>query len=93
MSSVEEAMLVLKLGMKHRKVAATRLNYHSSRSHSIYTIKLVRLANVDKPSSAIINRCARINGLNTLCYSLLGFLLWILLVLSGRLRQGPVESE
>ena len=91
---MEEAMLVLKLGIKHRKVAATRLNYHSSRSHSIYTVKLVRLANVDKPSSAIINRFGRNNGMDTLlCCSLLGFLLWILLVLSGQLRQGPVESE
>ena len=55
--SVEEAMLVLRLGIKHRHVAATRLNYQSSRSHSIYTIKLVRLVpNKQKPSNAIINR-------------------------------------
>ncbi len=55
-SSVEEAMLILRLGLKHRHVASTRLNYQSSRSHSIYTIKLVRLANVGKPSRALINR-------------------------------------
>ena len=57
-SSVDEAILVLRLGLKHRHVASTKLNYQSSRSHSIYTIKLVRLANVGKPSKALINRLA-----------------------------------
>lgn len=55
-SNVEEAMLILRLGLKHRHVASTRLNYQSSRSHSIYTIKLVRLAKVDTPHNALINR-------------------------------------
>ena len=56
-NSAEEAMLMLRLGLKHRHVAATRLNYQSSRSHSIYTVKLVKVvANKDKPSNAIINR-------------------------------------
>lgn len=55
-NSTEEAMLVLRLGIKHRHVASTKLNYQSSRSHSIYTIKLVRLANLDKPTNALINR-------------------------------------
>ncbi len=52
-ASVDEAMLILKLGIRHRRVASTRLNYQSSRSHSIYTIKLVRLVNLDKPSGFI----------------------------------------
>lgn len=57
--NVEEAMLLLRLGLQHRHVAQTKLNYSSSRSHSIYTIKLIRLVNVDKPSRALINRCGQ----------------------------------
>ncbi len=56
MTDVDEAMLTLRLGLKHRHVASTRLNQQSSRSHSIYTIKLVRLANVKNPVNAIVNR-------------------------------------
>lgn len=55
-TSAEEAMLILRLGIRHRHVASTRLNYQSSRSHSIYTIKLVKLARAGKPFSALINR-------------------------------------
>ena len=55
-SNVEEAMLLLRLGLQHRHVAHTKLNYNSSRSHSIYTIKLIRLVNVDKPTRALVNR-------------------------------------
>ena len=63
MNNVEEAMLILRLGLRHRHVASTRLNYQSSRSHSIYTIKLVRLAaNCNKPSKALINRSATDSG-------------------------------
>lgn len=53
--SVEEALLLLKLGLKHRHVAGTKLNYQSSRSHSIYTIKCIRTV-IDKPSHAMVNR-------------------------------------
>lgn len=58
-NNIDEAMLMLRLGLKHRHVASTRLNYQSSRSHSIYTIKLVKLANLPdqkKPFNALINR-------------------------------------
>lgn len=55
-SNVEEAMLLLRLGLRHRHVAHTKLNYNSSRSHSIYTIKLIKLVNVDKPTRALVNR-------------------------------------
>ena len=57
-STVDEAMLLLRLGLQHRHVAHTKLNYNSSRSHSIYTIKLIRLVNMDKPSRALVNRYA-----------------------------------
>ena len=55
-NTVEEAMLLLKYGLRHRSQAATRLNYNSSRSHSVYTVKLVKVANPNKPSNALVNR-------------------------------------
>lgn len=54
--NVEEAMLLLRLGLQHRHVAATRLNYQSSRSHSIYTIKLIKVVDMERPQHAIVNR-------------------------------------
>ena len=54
--TVDEAMLLLRLGLQHRHVAHTKLNYNSSRSHSVYTIKLIRLVNVDQPTRALVNR-------------------------------------
>ena len=54
--NVEEAMLLLRLGLQHRHVAATRLNYQSSRSHSIYTIKLIKVVDMEHPQHAIVNR-------------------------------------
>ena len=56
-NNVEEAMLLLRLGQRHRHVAHTRLNYQSSRSHSIYTIKLIRVVKTNKPRPEI----ARVN--------------------------------
>jgi kinesin family protein 20 len=41
-SSVEEAHHFLERGQRNRKMAATQMNQSSSRSHSIFTIKLVR---------------------------------------------------
>ena len=55
--SAEEAMLFLSLGLRHRHVAATRLNYESSRGHAVLSIKLVRLAScVEQPTKALISR-------------------------------------
>ena len=55
-STVEEAMLLLRYGLRHRSQAATRLNYSSSRSHAVYTVKLVKVVNPDKPANALVNR-------------------------------------
>ena len=57
MSSTEEAMLLLKLGLRHRHVASTCLNYQSSRSHTIFTIKLIKMdKNSERPTKALVNR-------------------------------------
>ena len=61
--SVEEALLLLRMGVRHRHVAATNLNYQSSRSHTIFTVKMIKvLAGSDKPHSALVNRSALTNG-------------------------------
>ena len=55
--SSEEALQLLRVGMQHRHVAATRLNYHSSRSHAIFTIKILRVVSSGRrPKVARVNR-------------------------------------
>lgn len=49
-------MLLLKLGSQQRHVASTRLNYQSSRSHTIFTIKLIKMVNTERPHTALVNR-------------------------------------
>jgi hypothetical protein len=39
------------IGRENLQFAATRLNHHSSRSHCIFTIKVIRV--VDKVTSAV----------------------------------------
>ncbi|KAF0990172.1 hypothetical protein HZS_5114 [Henneguya salminicola] len=41
-----EALKLLQIGLSNRRMAATRLNINSSRSHVIYTINLVRCTNL-----------------------------------------------
>ena len=56
-NSTEEALQLLRVGLSHRHVAGTHLNYHSSRSHSIFTIKLVRVVKgTRRPKVARVNR-------------------------------------
>ncbi|KAM9166046.1 kinesin-like protein KIF20A [Pangshura tecta] len=47
--STEEACKMLKIGNKNRSLACTRMNQHSSRSHSIFSIRLLRLSDEDEP--------------------------------------------
>ena len=55
--SAKEALQLLRIGMSRRHSAATRLNYSSSRSHSIYTIKLVRIVKGNRRRKAAgVNR-------------------------------------
>ena len=42
--SAADAYHVMGVGRKNLHVAATKLNEHSSRSHSIFTIKLVKIS-------------------------------------------------
>ena len=56
--SSEEALQLLRVGLQHRHVAATRLNYHSSRSHAIFTIKILRVKSGRRPKLTRVNRLA-----------------------------------
>ncbi|XP_030405314.1 kinesin-like protein KIF20A [Gopherus evgoodei] len=47
--STEEACKILKIGNKNRSLACTRMNQHSSRSHSIFSIRLLRLSEEAEP--------------------------------------------
>ncbi|KAM5236672.1 kinesin-like protein KIF20B [Ctenodactylus gundi] len=48
-SDSKEAYRLLKLGMKHRSVAFTKLNSASSRSHSIFTIRILQIDDSEIP--------------------------------------------
>ncbi|NXN81680.1 KI20A protein, partial [Bombycilla garrulus] len=47
--STEEACRLLKIGNKNRSFACTRMNEQSSRSHSIYSIRLLKLTDEHQP--------------------------------------------
>ncbi|NWQ76977.1 KI20A protein, partial [Columbina picui] len=47
--STEEACKILKIGNKNRSFACTRMNEQSSRSHSIFSIRLLRLTDEPQP--------------------------------------------
>lgn len=53
--SADEALQLLDIGRQNLHFAATRLNHNSSRSHCIFTIKLVRLADADCPQFARVS--------------------------------------
>ncbi|KAM6135471.1 kinesin-like protein KIF20A [Pterocles gutturalis] len=47
--STEEAWKILKIGNKNRSFACTRMNEQSSRSHSIFSIRLLKLTDEHQP--------------------------------------------
>ncbi|XP_010189905.1 PREDICTED: kinesin-like protein KIF20A, partial [Mesitornis unicolor] len=47
--STEEACKILKIGNKNRSFACTRMNEQSSRSHSIFSIRLLKLSDEHQP--------------------------------------------
>ena len=54
-TNTDEAYQLLQIGRKNLQFAATRLNHHSSRSHCIFTIKVVKFANKDVSRHAQVN--------------------------------------
>ncbi|KAB7501669.1 Kinesin-like protein KIF20A [Armadillidium nasatum] len=53
--SREEALQILEVGKQNLHFAATKLNHHSSRSHCIFTLKLVRLSDPLNPHLARVS--------------------------------------
>ncbi|RXG52194.1 Kinesin-like protein KIF20A, partial [Armadillidium vulgare] len=53
--SREEALQILEIGKQNLHFAATKLNHHSSRSHCIFTLKLVRLSDPLNPHLARVS--------------------------------------
>lgn len=53
--SSEEAIELLNLGLKRRRIAHTQLNTESSRSHSVLSMRLVQFHN-DIPSTSLVSR-------------------------------------
>ncbi|NXJ95571.1 KI20A protein, partial [Corythaixoides concolor] len=47
--NTEEACKILKIGNKNRSFACTRMNEQSSRSHSIFSVRLLKLTDEDQP--------------------------------------------
>ncbi|KAL6490413.1 hypothetical protein MHYP_G00007580 [Metynnis hypsauchen] len=55
--ATEEASKVLRVGNRNRSAAATKMNQSSSRSHSIFTIKLMRLDGGDVQGMSELSLC------------------------------------
>ncbi|XP_065602739.1 kinesin-like protein KIF20B [Cyrtonyx montezumae] len=56
-SDSKEALRLFKLGLKHRSFASTKLNICSSRSHSVFTIKIIKIEDFE------VQKVTRINEL------------------------------
>uniref|UniRef100_A0A663EEH3 Kinesin family member 20B n=1 Tax=Aquila chrysaetos chrysaetos TaxID=223781 RepID=A0A663EEH3_AQUCH len=54
-SDSKEAFRLLKLGLKHQSIASTKLNTCSSRSHSIFTVKILKIEDSGVPRVTRVN--------------------------------------
>ncbi|XP_050755129.1 kinesin-like protein KIF20B isoform X1 [Gymnogyps californianus] len=54
-SDSKEAFRLLKLGLKHQSIASTKLNSCSSRSHSIFTVKILKIEDSGAPRVTRVN--------------------------------------
>ncbi|NWW18592.1 KI20B protein, partial [Falcunculus frontatus] len=54
-SDSKEAFRLLKLGLKHQSIASTKLNNCSSRSHSIFTVKVLKIEDSGAPRVTRVN--------------------------------------
>ncbi|XP_063963250.1 kinesin-like protein KIF20B isoform X2 [Lytechinus pictus] len=54
-NSADEAYRILKIGQRNLSIAATKLNHCSSRSHCIFSIKVLRVVDVEDPHVARVS--------------------------------------
>ena len=79
--SSEEAIELLNMGLKRRRIAHTQLNTESSRSHSVLSMRLVQFQN-DIPPTLLVKsdlsylsmRLFPTNTINLLCIILMDYL-------------------
>ncbi|CAB4013651.1 kinesin KIF20B isoform X1, partial [Paramuricea clavata] len=55
-NNADEACKLLKIGRKNQRIASTKLNQNSSRSHCIFTLKILRVVNTKEPHVARVSR-------------------------------------
>ena len=53
--SSDEAFRVMLLGKENLHFAATKLNHNSSRSHCVFTVKVIRTNDMEEPTEAAVN--------------------------------------
>ena len=53
--SADDAVRVLLFGKENLHFAATKLNHNSSRSHCVFTVKIIRTDNQECPTEAAVN--------------------------------------
>ncbi|XP_071947720.1 uncharacterized protein [Antedon mediterranea] len=54
-NSSDEAYKILKIGQKNLSIASTKLNHCSSRSHCVFSVKVLRVVDVAKPHVARVS--------------------------------------
>ncbi|XP_069720441.1 kinesin-like protein KIF20B [Phaenicophaeus curvirostris] len=54
-SDSKEASRLLKLGLKHQSIASTKLNTCSSRSHSVFTVRILKIEDSGAPQVTRVN--------------------------------------
>ncbi|XP_053928226.1 kinesin-like protein KIF20B [Cuculus canorus] len=54
-SNSKEASRLLKLGLKHQSIASTKLNTCSSRSHSVFTVRILKIEDSGAPQVTQVN--------------------------------------
>jgi hypothetical protein len=69
--SAEEAYKVMSFGRNNLRIASNNLNKSSSRSHCIFTLKLMRVENIENPKTAVISRFNFIYNLYNTIYILI----------------------
>jgi kinesin family protein 20 len=50
--NVEDALTIMQAGINNLHIAATELNHQSSRSHCIFTVKVVGFNDLENPTLA-----------------------------------------
>jgi len=92
-SSVHEALQVLKIGTKHRTTASTLMNRTSSRSHAVFTISLTRTVSTPSSSEVMAVGANNSNGVKPVEVTTTSKLTFVDLAGSERMKKTGAEGE